>query len=441
MHRTVGIGRFSVALTFWALTGTASALAQGVAGGLFGATRLDTPGRDRLNVQVSMSESIEREVPIELRPLLPGSDLQSGQAAMLAGSGDYAWNHRRVQLFGTGSSYLRYVHGLDRMAAGPQNLYGGANIRLPKRGNLELSQGATYAPSYFYQLLSATTPLGPGEAVPANPEYRIGQNASYSYNTGMTLGFGSPRETRLTMTAEYRLTDFKAQLAAPPNLETSIVGARLSRALSRTSAVSAGYEYNIAEDGVGFITKSHRATMGVEYTPPLSVSRRAIFRLDLSTSLVESSESAPTGAPTDTARQLYPLQGEAVVEYPFRLGWRAGASYRRSVESVPGLSGAMEANGARIYLNGVIGRRVDVSASGLYASTESAVVSGANHFGTYSGEARIRYALSRAFAVYSEYFHYSYDFSEDAPQAVGVPGVYDQRGIRVGFTFFGQPLR
>ena len=67
---------------------------------------------------------------------------------------------------------------------------------------------------------------------------------------------------------------------------------------------------------------------------------------------------------------------------------------------------------------------------------------GPDHFATYSGEARIRYALSRTFAVYSEYFHYSYDFSEHAPLAMrGVPGVYEQRGVRVGFTFFGQPLR
>ena len=81
-----------------------------------------------------------------------------------------------------------------------------------------------------------------------------------------------------------------------------------------------------------------------------------------------------------TARRLYPLQGEASVDYPFRLKWRAGASYRRSVDYVPGLSGPVLANGARVNLNGVIGRRVDVSASGLYASAESALVPGANQF-------------------------------------------------------------
>ena len=391
-----------------------------------------------------MAESIEREVPVELRPLLPGSDLQSGHATMFDGSADYAWDSRRVRLFGNASSSLRYVYGLDRMATGPQNLYAAADVGLPRRGNLEISQGATYAPSYFYQLLSATTPLDPGEAVPANPEYQIGQNESYSYQTRVALGFGSPRGTRLTTTAEYGLTDFKKQLAAPPNLATSTVGAKLSRALSRRSTVSAGYEYDIAETGVGFITKSHRATMGVKYTPPLSATRRATFRLDVSTSVFESTASDPTGlAPTATARHQSPLQGEAGVEYPFRLKWRAGASYRRSVDSMPGLSGPVETNGGRVNLNGVIGRRVDVSASGLYSSTESALIPGANQFASYSGEARIRYALSRTLAVYSEYFHYSYDLGEHAPPAlgVGVPGVYEQRGVRVGFTFFGQPIR
>jgi len=436
--------RLSFALVFWALTVAAPALAQeGVAGGLFGATHLDTRSGDRLNVQLTMAEAVERDVPIELRPLLPGRDLQAGgHATMLTGSADYAWNHRRVRLFGTASSYLRYVHRLDHMAAGSQNLYAGADVRLPKRGNLEISQSAAYAPSYFYQLLSATAPLGPGETVSADPEYRIGQNESYSYHTRMTLGFGSPRETRLTTTAEYGLTDFRQQLAAPPNLATSTVGARLSRALSRTSAVSAGYEYGSSEIGMGMVTTSHRATIGVEYTPPLSVSRRAVFRADLSTSLFEFPESVLTAlGPTATARQRYPLQGEASVDYPFRLKWRAVASYRRSVDNLPGLSGPMLANSARLRLVGVIGRRVDVSVSGVYAGAESALVAGTDHFGTYTSEARIRYALSRTFALYSEYFHYSNDLNVHTALTAGVPGVYEQRGVRVGFTFFGQPLR
>ena len=59
---------------------------------------------------------------------------------------------------------------------------------------------------------------------------------------------------------------------------------------------------------------------------------------------------------------------------------------------------------------------------------------------TYTGEARIRYALTRTFALYSEYLYYYYDLGGQAHLAPGLPSVYKQHGIRVGFMVFGQPL-
>ena len=117
-----------------------------------------------------MAESLEREVPIELGQLLPGSDLLShGRATMLTGSADYAWNHRHVQLFGTASSYLRYVHPLDRIAAGSQNLNAGADVRLPKRGNLEISQGATYVALLLLPAAFSDDPAGPWRSGSGKP--------------------------------------------------------------------------------------------------------------------------------------------------------------------------------------------------------------------------------------------------------------------------------
>ena len=157
-------------------------------------------------------------MPIELRPLLPGSDLQSGAR-------HDARRHRPITPGIAGACscsaplrrYFRYVHGLERMAAGTQNLYDWAPTSACRsEGSLEITQAATYSPSYLYQLFPSAAPLAPGEAVPVNPEYRIGQTESYSYNTRMTLGFGSPRGTRLTTTAEYGLTDFKKQSRRVP---------------------------------------------------------------------------------------------------------------------------------------------------------------------------------------------------------------------------------
>ena len=112
VHPTVNIERFSVALTCWVLMLAAPAFAQGIAGGLFGATRSDESGRDRLNVQASMAGGLDSEVPPEAGSLVPPGDLPSGgRSTMLAASADYARNRRSVQLFGTASTYFRYAPG------------------------------------------------------------------------------------------------------------------------------------------------------------------------------------------------------------------------------------------------------------------------------------------------------------------------------------------
>jgi hypothetical protein len=433
MHLT----RFFVALSFWGFAVATPALAQDVAGGLFGATRADAGRRDKLTVQMSMSEGLESEVPLELRNLVQQDELQSGgRFTVLAASADYARNRRRVQLFGNASTYFRYVPGLDRIAAGSQSAHLGTGLRLPKQGNLEISQTAAYSPSYLYRLFPTATPLAPGESIPVNPDYRIDETESYSYRTRLALAFGSRRGTRLTTTANYSLTDFKKQTAFRPNVSTSATGARVSRALSRNAALSAGYEYVVGEFGRGGRTKEHRATMGVEYSTALSVSRRATFRLDVTPSIFEIPESTLTAV----ERREYPLQAEVSVHYPFRLKWGAFASYRRSVDYMPGLVQPVFANGARVSLAGVIGRRVDVSALAGYATASPTNARSTRPLSTYTGEARIRYALTRTFAIYSEYLYYHYDLGEHAQLTDGLPSVYNQRGIRVGFTLFGQPI-
>ena len=129
--------------------------------------------------------------------------------------------------------------------------------------------------------------------------------------------------------------------------------------------------------------------MGVEYSAPLSVTRRMVFRLDVSPSLVEIPESPLTAVATGTVeRRLYPLQSEASVDYPFRLKWIASASYRRGMEYVPGLTESVFTTGARVKVTGVIGRRVDVSAVAASATGISPISRTTQNLSTYSGEAQ-----------------------------------------------------
>jgi hypothetical protein len=435
----VNLSGLLIVVTCLALAPATPALAQ-VSGGLFGPTRANAAGRDKLTVQFSMAEALDSEVPAEFRSLVPRDGVQSGgRSTMVAAAAAYARDRRSVQLSGSASTYFRYAHRLAGIAAGSQSAQFGAGLRLPKQGRVEISQAAAYSPSYLYQLFPTAT-LAPGEAIPANPEYRIDETESYSYRSRMSVAFGSLRATRLTATAEYGVTDFKKQAAVRPNLVTYAAGARVSRALSRSAALSLGYDHNTGAFGAGRLTKAHRVTMGVEYAPSISVTRRVTFRFDLSPSIVETPESTAVVVTRRAGgQQVHPLQGEASIDYPFRLKWRANASYRRSVGHVPVLTEPLLATGARVKVMGVIGRRVDISASMGYAAAVSAVSREPRNLTTYTGDARIRYALTRSVAIYSEYLHYSYDLHGLAALAPDLPGVYEQRGIRLGFTVFSQP--
>ena len=130
--------------------------------------------------------------------------------------------------------------------------------------------------------------------------------------------------------------------------------------------------------------------------------------------------------------RLYRLQGDASVEYQFRPNWRATGSYRRGVEYLAVLAEPVFADGARVELAGLITSRMDVSAKSGYATGASAIYRGTQNLDTYTAEVRIRYALTRSSALYSEYFYYYYDLRGQARLAPDLPSVFKQHAIRAG---------
>jgi hypothetical protein len=454
----VKLDGFSLAVTCGVLMLGSQALAQspggshGSSGGLFGATGSGSAGRDKLNVLTSMSQSLDSKVPAEFRSVVPANGTSSGgRSTLLFASADYAHSRRHLQLFGTASTYFRYDPSIGRTTTVSRDGEFGAAVPMPKQGSLRITQKATYSPSYLNQLFPTAAPPSLGEAIPANPEYRIGQNDSQSYGTNLDLAIGSSRGTSVTATAEYELTRSGQRTAAAlPNFTTYSTGARISHFESRSATFLAAYEYRIDDFAVTGQTKTHKITMGMAYSPALSRSRRLALHLEVSPSLVETPGSAPAAVipPVTTADEpgvqgavvnhLYPVQIEASVAYPFRPKWLISASYSRSMQSLAVLTEPVYSNGAQATLTGVIGRRIDVSGFAGYAAAASTDSSGNQDLTTYTGQARVRYALTRSVALYSEYLYSYYDLRGRVVRTPGLPPVFAQHGIRVGFTFFGQ---
>jgi hypothetical protein len=394
-----------------------------------------------------MSEMFENALPPEFRSQVAQSDLQSGGfSTMLTASADYARNRPRLQLAGSVLTAFKYSPELNEVAAVSHSASLGANVRLPKQGSLQFSQSAAYSPAYLYQLFpTAPVPVAE-ETIPANPDYRVTANDSYSYQTNAALAFGSARTLRVTTTADYTHTDSDYQLATRTNLTVFAIGAKGSRTVSRNGGMAVEYQYRTGEFGLGGLSKEHRVTVGVDYSRAVSARRRANFHFNLTPSTLEVPESVFGALVTDAVqgtlgRREYLLQGEAGVDYQFRANWHASGNVSRSVEYQPLLYGPVVADGARVQLTGLITRTIDLSTIAGYATGASAMYVNTQNLETRTFNVKLRYALKRSFALYTEYLYYYYDLRGQVGLAPGQPSVFGEHGVRVGFTFFVEPLR
>ena len=417
------------------------AYAQGAggqrSGGLFGATRGDTADRNRLHVLFALSEGFESEVPPELQSQVPITSPHSGSwSTMLTTSADYVNSGRRLQLAGTALSAFRYYQQADQLLDTVSSTSHSAGLQarwiLSRTATLQLNQTAAYSPAYLFQFFPGATLPGLEEPIAVDPELRVRETESYRYQTSVLFGVGSLRGNRVSLSGDYGRTEFRRQPIERPDMEIYSGRATYSHGVGRSGSVSTEYEYRAAEMGFAPYIE-HRLNIGGQYSRALSTSRRATFRFRLSPSTLEASESAVSSPVTGRVSRV---QAEGTIDYQFRRTWRASASYQRGIDYVAVLTEPFFSNSARADLLGLLGRRVDISLSAAFADGESALTLNSRQLDSYTGTARVRFALTRALALSTEYFYYLYDLRGSTSLAPDLPGRFEQHGVRVGLVLW-----
>jgi len=392
---------------------------------------------------LQLAEGIDSDLPPELGGgLAAGGSGGGGLSTLFSANSDYSRSGRTIHIAGAVATAFKYYQQLGRLDALGHNAGLGVGVRLPKNGTFEIAQAASYSPSYLYQLFPEVDAPSLGEPIPLNSDYKIDQNNSYSYNTRSAMKFGSALGTQLTTSGQYRVTEYETETSTRPGLETRGAGATVSHALSRGTSFSLGYNYEAGEFGLAEPSHQHQTSIGIAYSPALSRTRRLSIRLNATPSWLKVPASA--SEPADAAEidpYLYRLQGDLSISYPFMPNWRTAVTYHRGVEYLAGLSEPLLSDGTRASVTGVIARRVDIAASVGLATATSAVLGANENLDTYTGTVKIRYALKRSIALYSEYLYYHYDQQGQRSLAPDLPPVYSQQGVRVGVTLFIEALR
>ena len=411
-------------------------------GGLFGGASSDSGRNERLNFTFEVAEGYDSQLPLEREAAIVGGSLSSGGfSTVFGGTASFSQSGRRLQFGASASTAFKYYQELNRLDALSHGVGFGIGVGLPIGGRFEINEALAYSPSYLYQLFPQGEPPALGESIPLNPDYRIDEAGSYSSTTRAALRFGSSRETSFTTSAEYRVTEYEDEAPGLSGVDTRTVGASVAHTVSRSLSFSGGYNYRSGSVGFTGPSYEHGMPVGVVYSRALSASRRLSIRLNASPSWLKIAPSALVVAAGEPVRDyFFRLQGGANVNYPFKLNWNAGAYYDRSVQYVMGTTQPLLSDSIRLELTGLMARRIDLTAGGGYATADSAQAGSRQQVNTYTAGVRIRYALRRSMAVYSEYLYYNYDQGGLLSLAPGLPRVFEQHGVRVGFALFAEAL-
>jgi hypothetical protein len=210
-----------------------------------------------------------------------------------------------------------------------------------------------------------------------------------------------------------------------------------TRRVARNTQALVGYAYR---SGNGYtvtvdptrMTMEHELQGGVDYRHPFSPTRYFMVRARLGVSMMV----LPAGALTaeSSSRRFQRLTGDTAIDVALARSWHAGVSYRQGLEYLAGLAEPVSARGAAATVDGLLTRRADLFVSAAYSNGESALNLSRTTFDTYSASVRLRFALTRVWAVYAEGLSYVYAGRGVGALVAGIPPRLERRSVLGGFV-------
>ncbi len=438
----ITIGRLIVALGFIAHCVPAAAqvtMPPESTRGLFGSGS-GANAKSVLDLRVSLLEGYDSDMSRELVSAVnPTNTHGGGYSTLLDTGGSYAWRGKTEVVANVNSS-LRYYADLGTAQSVGHSA--GVGVTRTTAGGLTLllNQSAAYTPAYFYGLFPATSPIEPGNPGVTAPNYTVADHRTYTYGSTASLSHSVGSRSNVTATGEFMYTDRLQETETWSDISSYSVRGRYGRNTTRNTTMSTELRYRTGEFGyrAGGKTTEVGLDVGFDYARPFSATRQAT----LSGHVGVSGADYPGQALGLVGYQRrYRTIGDASFNYPISHTWTATASIRRGLEYENDLPTPVVNNGASASVSGLLTDRVDIVFSGGYASGESILSSEALNFDTYTGDVKVRYAMSRTLAVSVEYFYYYYNFQNGALLMPGMPPHLERNAVRAGLTWWVPALR
>jgi hypothetical protein len=400
-------------------------------GNTFGGAAKST--QQNLNVMLSVAEAYDEDVTEKSG----GADLQifqgRGSYTTLTPQMDFKAGRGRFRLGLTAGSSVRYYGDVHETIVVNHAIGTGFTIQLTPRTALFLNEGVTYSPALFYGLFASTAEPGAGDTVPAAPNYVLNSKRSYVYDSKASLTHNISERAVFVINAGFQYQDYTGHDVGYPDLRTHDVGGHYLYSINRDVKLRLGYTYKDGQYLGAPLTTEHDFDIGVDYSRPLSRTRRTTITLSLGPTVANGALSVSS---VDVGRQ-YRLTANAALTHQIGRTWTAQGTYRRGMGYyVEGFAKPVFTEAYAASTSGFLNRRTDVSVTAAYSTGESALTGAPDQFASYTADTRVRFGLGRMWATYVEYLYYYYKFNSGIPLPPGVPPHLTRNGVRAGLTLW-----
>lgn len=415
----------------------------GASRAVFGGARPGATDGQDLNLSIDLSQAYDQDV------LAGGADAShslfqsSGAYATLTPQMDFSTHGGRVQLGVTAGSSARYYQELHELVVMSHTAGAGLTAALTPHTSVSLNQSVAYSPALFNGLFANVAAPALGDTASPSANYAMSEKRSYSYGT--TAGLTHKFSGRLTAVLKggYHYDHFTGQDPGYADVRSQDVGGQFAYTLSRDLKLRVGYTFRQGQYQGLPRTTEHDGDIGIDYSRPLSRTRRTSIAISLGpaaangalTNGVVANGSAPTGTSLDVRRQYRLVSDMSLVHQAGRT-WNLRGTYHRGMGYIQGFQGPVFTAAYATSAEGMLNRRTDLSLSAAYSTGDSALTGAASPFTTYTGDARLRFAVNRTFAAYVDYVFYYYDIGPGTQLPLGVPPGLTRNGVRTGLTMW-----
>ena len=401
--------------------------------GVFEGATADPSTRETLSLSVSAAEAYDDNLQADAAGQ-PGSPIfqTSGFFTSLAPAVTFESRGNHVQVSATAASNLRYYGDLHELVALNHSVGAGVSAQLGRPTTLFVNQAISYAPAYLYGLFATNAVPAAGDVIPPATDYALNNERSYAYATTAGLNHELTRRATLSFNSNIRYTDFVGSAPGFFDLHAYDAGGRLTYALNRDIRLRLGYVYRQAQYFQAREAIEHNLDIGLEYSRRLSRSRRTTMALSIGPTVAKGSQNV---ALPPTARQ-YRLVADALLDHQIGQTWSAHGSFHRGFGYIEGLPNPVFTNAATLAAGGFFNRRTDLAASAAYSAGDSSLSGTPSPFTTYTGDIRLRVAVTGRLATYVEYVYYYYDFNRNLLLPPGIPRGLTRNGVRAGLMLW-----